>query len=122
MRGPTISRYETENSQLRAIDLPRIADALGVHPCDFFEEPERGGGAAVAAAERSEWADWVRQQFAAAPVGELRGPTQHLVIRDLMQHGYGLAAEEAEELERLADLFRRRRQRDTEPGDENPDV
>lgn len=37
VRGPTISRYETGESQIRANDLPRLAEALNVSPCDFFE-------------------------------------------------------------------------------------
>jgi transcriptional regulator with XRE-family HTH domain len=34
----TVSRYEKGTRQIGADELPRIADALGVSACDFFEE------------------------------------------------------------------------------------
>lgn len=40
LAGPTISRYESGNTQINADDLPSLASALGVHPCDFFESDD----------------------------------------------------------------------------------
>ena len=35
----TVSRYENGDQQIRADELPGIADKLGVHPAEFFLEP-----------------------------------------------------------------------------------
>jgi transcriptional regulator with XRE-family HTH domain len=35
--GPTISRYERGEMQIDADELPRFAEALGVHPSQFFD-------------------------------------------------------------------------------------
>lgn len=44
--GPTVSNYETGYSRLSADDLPRVAEALGVHPAEFFLS-EQGGDPAT---------------------------------------------------------------------------
>lgn len=42
MTGPTISRYETGNSQIKANDLPRFARVFGIHPGAFYEDVQPG--------------------------------------------------------------------------------
>lgn len=38
LTGSAITQYEKGKHQIGADELPRIASALGVSPCDFFEE------------------------------------------------------------------------------------
>ena len=70
--GASVSRYETENSKLRAVDLPRIAEALGVHPCDFFDPPPVSSGEALSAADRIALSV-LRQDLAPEDLGLMEG-------------------------------------------------
>ncbi len=81
-------------TRIKADELPKIAEALGVHPCDFFEDPQQ---------PEEERPISLRE-------AAFRLDRTNLVYRQIMRETMGLDEEEAEELARLINLLHRRRQ------------
>jgi transcriptional regulator with XRE-family HTH domain len=78
--GATISGYETGDHHFIADELPRFAEALNVHPCDFFEERARS-------AVDPPYGQDIREQIAADVLDLARAlsPARVAVVRRVLQ-------------------------------------
>ncbi len=115
---PAVSQWESGESRIDADQLPRIAEALGVSPCAFFEEepaavePAVEQAAKIAAREAVEDAEARMREIVRE---ELRAAMAELLPREQETSGGPRVAEEGEPYKpSLAEVWARGRVRQWE--------
>lgn len=88
MSQALISQYENSDRQIDADELPKFADFLGCHPCDFFDPPKSPIHIPTA------FADAFEQE------GAVRMLDDYVKLQDLTDHESAIVADLVESLKR----------------------